>query len=106
MDRYACFRVVIVATATAACGGSPTGPSDRPVPHILQGQTVSATDGRSAANVMVQIGRQRAVTSDADGLFQVDVEEAASQAAILSSSAIVERRTTVSGPSGIGCASR
>jgi hypothetical protein len=30
----------------------------------------------------------------------VDVEEAASQAAILSSSAIVERRTTVSGPSG------
>lgn len=99
MDRYACFRVVIVATATAACGGSPTGPSNRPVPHILQGQTVSATDGRSAANVTVQVGSERAVTSDADGLFQVDVEESANHAAIFSSSAIVERRTTASGPS-------
>ena len=99
MQRKACAWKIVSAFAlfAAACGGSPTGPSGDGAAHILRGQTVIATDGRSASSVSVQIGRERAVTSDAEGNFQVDVDGAPSYLAVLASSQTVERRTTIRG---------
>jgi len=98
MKYRARLGVLVIAASAAACGDSPTGPSGA-ASRILQGQTISAIDGHSAAGVSVQVGRERAVTSDADGMFQVDVDNADEQSAVFSSNAIVERRTLMAGSS-------
>lgn len=96
MQRKTCAcAVAISALIAAACGGSPTAPSGEVSGHGLRGRTVSAIDGRATANVSVQVGREQAVMSDADGNFQVDVDGTSSQTAVFASSATVERRTTL-----------
>jgi hypothetical protein len=96
MPRNTCAcAVAISALIAAGCGGSPTAPSGEVSGQGLRGRTVSAIDGRAAANVSVQIGREQAVTTDAEGNFQVDVDGTASQTAVFASSATVERRTTL-----------
>jgi hypothetical protein len=89
---------VVIGIVNAACGGSPTAPSDAGTPRILQGQTVSAADGTSAPNISVKIGHLRPVMSDAEGMFQIDLEDPPSYAAVLSGHAMVERQTTLTGP--------
>ena len=96
MLRMACACAVMIG-AGAACGRSPTGPSEDRSAQLLRGQTVNAADGRSSSNVSVQIGRGRSVVSDADGNFEIRLDATASYAAVLSSGATVERRTTVAG---------
>jgi hypothetical protein len=97
MQRHTCACAAIASAAllAAACGGSPTAPSDDIGGQVLRGQTVSAADGRSASNVSVQIGREQPVTTDTDGNFQVGIDGAASHTAVFASAATVERRTTL-----------
>jgi hypothetical protein len=97
--RETCVCVMCAAALSVACSGSPTEPSASQ-PQILRGQTVSAIDGQSAASVSVQVGRERPVTSDVNGMFELNVEEPASYTAVLSSNAIVERRTAVNASAG------
>lgn len=80
-----------------ACGGSPTDPSSpEAASRALQGQTVSAVDNRPSPSLAVQIGTRR-VTSDANGFFQVELDPGAYRTTV-SGSAVVERETTLSGP--------
>jgi hypothetical protein len=97
MHRHACARVALAAFAliAVACGGSPTAPSGGGAGQMVRGQTVSAVDGRSTANVTVQIGREPAVVTDGDGNFQVDGDGGSRLDAVFASSATVERRTTL-----------
>lgn len=97
MQKPTCARGAIAAFAlvTAACGASPTAPTTGVAGSGLRGQTVSAIDGRPASHVSVQIGRERAVTTDAEGHFQVDMDGASSHTAVFASAATVERRTTL-----------
>jgi hypothetical protein len=96
MQRKTCAcAVTISALIAAACGGSPTAPSGEVAGQGLRGQTVSAVDGRAAANVSVQVGRGTAVTTDGNGNFEVNIEGASEQTAVLTSAATVERRTTL-----------
>jgi hypothetical protein len=92
----ACAAVALAGLVSAACGGSPTAPSDDAAAgRVVRGQTVSAIDGRSAANVSVQVGREQPVTTDAEGNFQVAVDGTPSPTAVFASGATVERRTTL-----------
>jgi hypothetical protein len=91
--------VVAAAVAAAACGGSPTGPDDSAV-QVLRGQAIGALDARPAPGVTVQIGRERPVTTDGNGLFDVDVASSSSHAVVLSGAGVVERRTTVAASAG------
>ena len=92
----ACAVAAFAGLLSVACGGSPTAPSDDTAAgRVLLGQTVRATDGRSASNVSVQVGREQPVTTDADGNFQVAVDGSSSATAVFASGATVERRTTL-----------
>jgi hypothetical protein len=90
----------VMAVMVAGCSRSPTGPSADGALQFLRGQTVSAADGRSTSSISVQINREHPVVSDANGNFDVAVDGTGSYSAVLSSGAVVERRTTVraSGP--------
>ncbi|HEV3485813.1 MAG TPA: hypothetical protein VG106_10420, partial [Vicinamibacterales bacterium] len=68
------------------------------VPRNLQGQAVSAVDTAAIGGVSVQIGSHRPVTTDAEGNFSVDVGSPDSYRATLRGTDIVERQTTVYGP--------
>ena len=96
----ACAFAACAALASAACGRSPTAPSDDVSGNVLRGQTISAADGRSAANVAVQIGHQPAVMTDADGNFEVDVDRASTRSAVFASAGTIERRTTLAPSTG------
>jgi len=92
MRRHVCIAAIVAGAA--GCNQSPTAPSGDGG-RLLQGQTVSAIDGGAAAGVSVQVGSERPVTTDADGMFQVAVDGPETMSAVLSSNAIVERRTTL-----------
>lgn len=93
--------VVPLACALVACGkSSPTDPSSGGAPTVLQGQALNALDGTPATNVTVQVGMVRPVTTDRNGYFDVDVGSGGSHETIMRGGAIVERRTTLSGPVG------
>ena len=85
--------------AAAACGGSgsknPTAPDS---PRVLQGQTVSAIDGAATGVVNVQVGNHFVIQTDANGNFQVDVGGPGTYGAVVTGSPVVERHTTVTGP--------
>ena len=66
---------------------------------MLQGQAVSALDGSAEAGVQVQVGPAYAVTTDNNGFFQADVGAPGTYPARVTGGAIVERRTSVNGPS-------
>lgn len=95
------FRPLMIAALLplAACGRSPAGPSTADPQRVLDGQIVSALDGAAGSGVTVQVGRQRAVTTDASGFFQVEIEEPGLYPVVARGSAFVERETSVTGPS-------
>jgi hypothetical protein len=93
---------ILLALALPACGGkSPSGPSPSPGSSgggLVQGQTVYATNGAAGAGLSVTIGRQGPVVTDGGGLFQVEVGGPGIYTALVQGGSVVERRTTVSGP--------
>jgi hypothetical protein len=91
--------VGVCAASFAACGGSSHSPGAPETPRVLQGQTVSAIDGSGMSAVNVQVGTHQAVKTDDAGNFQVDVGSTGTFAAVITGTSIVERRTSVTGPS-------
>jgi hypothetical protein len=94
----AAFHIIITVGAVSGCtGGSPTEPASdggsSSSPDVL-GMTLSAVDGQPIGGVTVRIGSKTAVSA-ADGSFQMQQVASGPQAAILSGTSIVERRTTV-----------
>ena len=67
------ITAALVLGATAACSKSPSGPSSSDPATVLQGQTVSAIDGAAAPSVSVRIGGKVPVTTDTNGLFEVEL---------------------------------
>jgi hypothetical protein len=96
-SKAAC--VCLTAVALSACAKSPSSPSGSPN-SMLQGQAVSALDGSAEAGVQVQVGPAYSVTTDGNGYFQADVGAPGTYATRVTGNAIVERRTSVNGPSG------
>lgn len=82
----------------AACTKSPSAPSADGSAARLQGQAVSALDGAAVPGVAVRIGGRVAVTTDAGGHFEVDIETPGTYAAMLRGGPFVERETMVTGP--------
>lgn len=91
---------VTLSLAVTACGGSKSSPTSPESPRVLQGQTISAVDGRATAQVSINVSNRFTIQSDADGNFQVDVGGPGSYATVLTGSRIVERHTTINGPTG------
>jgi hypothetical protein len=94
-------RTVLAAAGVilAACGGSKSNPAAPDAPRMLQGQTVSAIDGGGTGGVGVQVGTHFTVQTDSNGNFQVDVGGQGSYPTAISGTPIVERHTTITGPS-------
>ena len=90
---------VLLLPVAAGCSKSPTEPSDTPGPGVLQGQTVSATDGSPAPNLTIRIG-DRQFNSDGNGAFHIDLG-GGSHRAVVRGSGVVERETRLS-PSAAG----
>jgi hypothetical protein len=80
----------------AACSGSPASPSA--ASQLLLGQAVNGIDHTGVARANVQVGHGRAVTADADGNFQVDLDAPGTYSAIIGGDTVVEHRTTLDGP--------
>jgi hypothetical protein len=91
--------VVTLCCAAAACSGSKSSPTSPESPRVLQGQTVSAVDGSATGQVSIQVGRTL-IQSDADGNFQIDVGGPGTYTTVLTGSRIVERHTSLTGPTG------
>jgi hypothetical protein len=83
----------------AGCGGSSASPGAPETPHVLQGQAVSAIDGSATGVVNVQIGTHSAIQTDSGGHFQVDVGAPGTYPTTISGASIIERRTSLTGPS-------
>ena len=90
--------VTPILCVLAACSKSPAGPSSPDGSGNLLGQTVNAVDGSAAPGLSVQIAAKRPVTSDEDGLFEIEVGNPGSYQTTVRGAAIVERQTTVFGP--------
>jgi hypothetical protein len=92
---------VAMCLAAAACGGSsksnPTAPE---TPRVLQGRAVSAIDGSALGAVDIQVGDRPATQTDPNGNFQVDVDGPGLFPTTVKGSPIVERHTSITGPSG------
>jgi hypothetical protein len=67
---------------------------------VLLGQTVNAVTGAGTPSLSVRVGNQAAVTSDAQGYFEVDVGDPGVFRATVRGSSVVERQTEIAGPSG------
>src|SRR3982751_2546130 len=91
--------VVAFSVALAACGGSGSSPTSPGAQRVLQGQTVSAIDGRALGVVDIQLGDRPATPTDVDGNFQIDVDAPGSFATTVTGSPVVERHTSITGPS-------
>jgi hypothetical protein len=75
-------------------GGSPTEPSaPGSTSSVLQGQTVNALDGTPAPNLSVRVNGRFPVTTDASGLFQVDMGSTSTYPAVIDGPSVVERAT-------------
>jgi len=92
--------IAALACAVPACSESPTEPSPGGGSGLLQGQTVNAIDGAPAPSLSVQVGARRPVTSDSTGHFEIDVGSPGSHQMTIRGDAIVERQTTLFGPTG------
>lgn len=90
--------IPVLLVVLAACSKSPSAPSGAQSAGMLEGQAVSALDGAAIPGVSVSVGGTRAVTTDAGGLFQVDMEDAGTYPASLRNGAFVERDTSVAAP--------
>jgi hypothetical protein len=97
-----CVSLALVASiaGAAACSKSPSAPSSAPSPRFLQGQTVNAVDGSAAPSIRIQLGDWRSVTTDHEGLFEIELGSGAAQRATIHGDSFVERETTLSGSAG------
>jgi hypothetical protein len=95
------LRLLVIAALLplAACTRSPAGPSTIDPQRVLDGQVVSALDGAAGSGVTVQVGRERPVTTDASGLFRVEIQEPGLYPVVAHGNAFVERETSIMGPS-------
>lgn len=91
--------LIYMGTAAVGCGGSGSTPGAPETPRVLQGQTVSAIDGSATGVVSVQIGTRFTTQTDSAGHFQVDVGGPGTYPATFSGASVVERRTSITGPS-------
>ena len=89
---------VSIGLALAACGGSGANPAAPDAPRVLQGQTVSAIDGSGTGVVNVQVGTHFTIQTDSNGNFQVDVGGSGTFPTAVSGAPVVERHTTIAGP--------
>lgn len=64
---------------------------------VLEGRAVSVLDGAATPGVSVVVGPNN-VTADADGYFRVDVGGPSTHSVVVTGAAVVERKTTVTGP--------
>jgi hypothetical protein len=92
---------VLLAAAAAGCSRSATEPSEVSPDRMVEGVTVNALDGAPAAGLSVQVGSARPVTTDAAGRFVTEVDGPGFYPAVVSGAAVVERRTTVTGPTSV-----
>jgi hypothetical protein len=94
------YRILAVSlcVVAAACGGSKSSPTSPQTSSVLQGQTVSAVDGTGTGQVSIQLGSRFAIQSDADGNFSVDVGGPSTFTTVMTGSRIVERHTSITGP--------
>ena len=90
--------VLLLCVTAAACSGSNSSPTAPDAARVFEGQAVSAIDGTATTGVNIQIGNRSGQT-DANGNFQVDVDGPGTYAAVITGTPVVERRTSVSGPS-------
>ena len=88
----------VLAAVAAGCAQSSTAPSEESADRILEGVAVNAVDGAPAAGLSVQVGDAKAVTTDASGRFTAEITSPGDYTAVVSGSAVVERRTMVTGP--------
>jgi len=91
--------MAVLITFAAACSKSPSAPSSSNPATVLQGQTVNAIDGAAAPSVSVRVGGRVPVTTDTNGLFEVEVGGPGTFDATIRGTGIVERQTTVVSPS-------
>jgi hypothetical protein len=89
---------LVFSIAAAGCGSTGSSPTAPGAPGVLQGQTVSAIDGSATGRVRIQVGNRAAIQSDAEGHFQVEVGGPGIYATVVSGGAIVERQTSLVGP--------
>lgn len=96
------MRILIAAflIPLAACSQSPSSPASGQDSNVLEGQAVSALDGAALPGVSVRVGSNLPVTTDASGLFRVEMRLPGTQDATLRGEAFVERETSVTGPGG------
>lgn len=105
-DRRAMrLRILVLPTLlagmSAACGGSPSGPSDSPSPKVLEGHTVNVLDGAATSGLTVSIGYDRQSTTDGNGYFRInDVNGAGTHWLTVYGPGIVNRETTINGSGG------
>lgn len=94
------MRLLLIAILVprTACSKSPTAPSPGEPSGRLEGQAVSALDGSAVPGASVRIGGRSAVTTDASGRFEVDIDTPGTYAAVVRGGAFVERETMVTGP--------
>jgi hypothetical protein len=88
----------LLAAVASGCTQSSTAPSEGSADRILEGVAVNAVDGAPAAGLSVQVGNAKAVTTDAAGRFTAEISSPGDYTAVVSGSAVVERRTMVTGP--------
>jgi hypothetical protein len=80
-----------------ACTKSPTDPSGGGGDTgVVRGQTVNAVDGSASPNLSIRVG-DRSATSDANGLFELDMGSSGTYRATVRGSGVVERETRISG---------
>ena len=94
--RSSAFLIVSLV-GLAACTKSPSSPSGQD-PGVVQGQTVSALTDSAIPGVTVRVGNGAAVTSDAQGFFDVDAGRSGAFQTVIRGSGIVERETSIAAP--------
>jgi hypothetical protein len=92
--------VAVALVFSASCTGSkaPTEPSAIAPDRLVEGMAVSAIDGSGTAGVNVQVESAHSVTTDGAGYFQTEIDRTGNLGVVLTGGSIVERRTTVNGP--------
>jgi hypothetical protein len=92
--------IAVALLSVAACSKSPSSPSSPDASDLVQGQTVDAIDGAAAPSLSVRVGTKAAVTSDAQGFFEVNVGNPGVYRATVRGDGIVERETDIAAASG------
>ena len=99
MRKWAAVVSLSSSVILAGCGGSsPSEPGDGSNSRVLEGRTVSAIDGVVAPGVALAVGTKN-VTADSNGYFRLDVGGPSTFNLRARGNNIVERETTLSGPS-------